>query len=560
MARLALSTTGINVNKDSREQPEQPERPVRKPGGLLRSTAVVASMTLLSRVLGLARDVIFARFFGAGPLMDAFFVAFKIPNIFRRFFAEGAFSQSFVPVFAEYDENRSPAEVKELADRVAGTLGLILFIFTAVGVLAAPVLISIAGMGWLLNPDAGSAEKFELAVVMLRFTFPYLLFISLTALAGAILNTYHRFAAAAFAPVLLNVVLISFAAFVAPNFPQPGIVLAVGVFVAGAVQLVFMLPSLAKIKMLPRPKWGWQDSGVQRIIKLMVPAIFGSSVAQINILFDTLLASFLVTGSISWLYYSDRLMEFPLGVFGIALATVILPNLSREYAADSTQGFSAMLEWALRLVVLIALPAAVGLFMLAGPALITIFYGGRFNVDDVTMATLSLMAYSFGLLGFILVKVLVPGYFSRQDTKTPVRIGIIALLVNMVLNVLIVVPWLKSGAVGPHAGLAVATSISSFLNAGLLYRGLRKDGVLILSDGWGRFLLRTLVATVVMAMLLNYFVPEQVYWFEADFWQALGWLTIAIIGSGVAYIGTLFATGMRPSELAMKPPARSHSS
>ena len=560
MARLAQSTTGINVNEDSREQPEQPEQPVRKPGGLLRSTAVVASMTLLSRVLGLARDVIFARFFGAGLLMDAFLVAFKIPNIFRRFFAEGAFSQSFVPVFAEYDENRPQAEVKELADRVAGTLGLILFVFTAIGVLAAPVLISVAGMGWLLNPDADSAEKFDLAVVMLRFTFPYLLFISLTALAGAILNTYHRFAAPAFAPVLLNVVLIGFAALVAPNFSQPGIVLAAGVFVAGAVQLLFMLPWLAQVKMLPRPKWGWHDSGVQRVIKLMLPAIFGSSVAQINILFDTLLASFLVTGSISWLYYSDRLMEFPLGVFGIALATVILPNLSREYAADSTQGFSAMLEWALRLVVLIALPAAVGLFMLAGPALTTIFYGGRFDVDDVTMATLSLMAYSFGLLGFILVKVLVPGYFSRQDTKTPVKIGIIALLANMVLNVLIVVPWLKSGAVGPHAGLAVATSISSFLNAGLLYRGLRKDGVIILSAGWGRFLLRTLVATVVMAMLLNYFVPEQVHWFEADFWQALGWLTIAIIGSGVAYIGTLFATGMRPSELVMKPPARSHSS
>jgi putative peptidoglycan lipid II flippase len=542
------------------DNPEQAEQSARKPGGLLRSTAVVASMTMLSRVLGLARDVIFARFFGAGLLMDAFFVAFKIPNIFRRFFAEGAFSQSFVPVFTEYDETRSRAEVKELADRVAGTLGLILFVFTAIGVLAAPVLISVAGMGWLLNPDADSAEKFDLAVVMLRFTFPYLLFISLTALAGAILNTYHRFAAAAFAPVLLNVVLIGFAALVAPNYSQPGIVLAAGVFVAGIVQLLFMLPSLAQIKMLPRPKWGWHDSGVQRIIKLMLPAIFGSSVAQINILFDTLLASFLVTGSISWLYYSDRLMEFPLGVFGIALATVILPNLSREYAADSTQGFSAMLEWALRLVVLIALPAAVGLFMLAGPALTTIFYGGRFDVDDVTMATLSLMAYSFGLLGFILVKVLVPGYFSRQDTKTPVKIGIIALLVNMVLNVLIVVPWLQSGAAGPHAGLAVATSISSFLNAGLLFRGLRKDGVIMLSSGWGRFLLRVVVATVVMAMLLNYFVPEQVRWFEADFWQALGWLTGAIIGGGVAYIGTLFATGMRPSELVMKPPARSHSS
>ena len=545
------------MNEDS---PQQDKKAVRQSPGLLRSTAVVGSMTLLSRVLGLLRDVIFARFFGAGLLMDAFFVAFKIPNIFRRFFAEGAFSQSFVPVFAEYDETRTQAEVKELADRVAGTLGLILLVFTVIGVVAAPVLISVAGMGWLLNPDADSAEKFDLAVVMLRFTFPYLLFISLTALAGAILNTYHRFAAAAFAPVLLNVVLIGFAAFVAPNFAQPGVVLAAGVFVAGAVQLLFMLPLLARIRMLPRPKWGWRDSGVQRIIKLMLPAIFGSSVAQINILFDTLLASFLVTGSISWLYYSDRLMEFPLGVFGIALATVILPNLSREYATDSTEGFAAMLDWALRLVVLIALPAAVGLFLLAGPALTTIFYGGRFDVGDVNMATLSLMAYSFGLLGFILVKVLVPGYFSRQDTKTPVKIGIIALLVNMVLNVLIVVPWLQSGAAGPHAGLAVATSISSFLNAGLLYRGLLKEGVIRHGSGWGAFLLRVLVATAVMAMLLSYFVPEQARWFEADFLQTLLWLTIAIIGGGLAYIVTLLATGMRPSQLVMKPSVHSRTS
>ena len=545
------------MNEDS---PQQDKKAVRQSPGLLRSTAVVGSMTLLSRVLGLLRDVIFARFFGAGLLMDAFFVAFKIPNIFRRFFAEGAFSQSFVPVFAEYDETRTQAEVKELADRVAGTLGLILLVFTVIGVVAAPVLISVAGMGWLLNPDADSAEKFDLAVVMLRFTFPYLLFISLTALAGAILNTYHRFAAAAFAPVLLNVVLISFAAFVAPNFSQPGVVLAAGVFVAGAVQLLFMLPLLARIRMLPRPKWGWQDSGVQRIIKLMLPAIFGSSVAQINILFDTLLASFLVTGSISWLYYSDRLMEFPLGVFGIALATVILPNLSREYATDSTEGFAAMLDWALRLVVLIALPAAVGLFLLAGPALTTIFYGGRFDVGDVNMATLSLMAYSFGLLGFILVKVLVPGYFSRQDTKTPVKIGIIALLVNMVLNVLIVVPWLQSGAAGPHAGLAVATSISSFLNAGLLYRGLLKEGVIRHGSGWGAFLLRVLLATAIMAMLISYFVPEQARWFEADFLQTLLWLTIAIIGGGLAYIVTLLATGMRPSQLVMKPSVHSRTS
>jgi len=264
----------------------------------------------------------------------------------------------------------------------------------------------------------------------------------------------------------------------------------------------------------------------------------------------------MVTGSISWLYYSDRLMEFPLGIFGIALATVILPNLSREYAAKSIHGFAAMLEWGLRLVVVIALPAAVGLFLLAGPALTTIFYGGRFNVEDVNMATLSLMAYSFGLLGFILVKVLVPGYFSRQDTKTPVKIGVIALLVNMVLNVLIVVPWLRSGAEGAHAGLALATSISSFLNAGLLYRGLRKEGVILHEAGWGAFLLRVFAATAVMALLLKYFVPEQARWFAADFWLALGWLSMAIIGGGAAYLATLVATGMRPSQLVMKPSVR----
>jgi putative peptidoglycan lipid II flippase len=460
-----------------------------------------------------------------------------------------------VPVIAEYDEQRSREEVRALADRVAGTLGLILFIFTVIGVLGAPVLISIAGMGWVLNPDADSAAKFALATDMLRFTFPYLMFVSLTALAGAILNTYQRFAAAAFVPVLLNVTLITFAAFVSPYFAEPGIALAVGVFVAGIVQLLFMLPSLARVRMLPRPKWGWQDEGVQRIVKLMLPAIFGSSVAQINILFDTLLASFLVTGSISWLYYSDRLMEFPLGVFGIALATVILPNLSREHATQSAAGFAGMLDWAIRLVFLIAAPAAVGLFMLAGPALTTIFYGGRFDLDDVAMARLSLMANSFGLLGFTLVKVLVPGYFARQDTKTPVRIGIIALLVNMVMNVLIVVPWYRSGLAGPHAGLAVATALSAFLNAGLLYRGLRREGVLVHAAGWGRFVLRVAVACGVMAILLHQFVPPDNAWIEAGFWTNIYWLCAAVAGGMLAYLGVLFATGLRPAELRMKPPA-----
>jgi putative peptidoglycan lipid II flippase len=354
--------------------------------------------------------------------------------------------------------------------------------------------------------------------------------------------------------VLLNVVLITFAAFIAPNYERPGVVLAMGVFVAGFVQLACMVPSLMSVKMMVRPRWGWRDSGVQRVIKLMVPAIFGSSVAQINILFDTLLASFLVTGSISWLYYSDRLMEFPLGVFGIALATVILPNLSREFAAQTMQGFSAMLDWALRLVLLIAAPAAVGLFILAGPALTTIFYGGQFTADDVSMASVSLMAYSFGLLGFMLVKVLAPGYFARQDTKTPVKVGIIALVVNMVLNVAIVVPWYQSGAPGPHAGLALATSLSAFLNAGLLYRGLRKDGVLIHGSGWGQFIVRVALACAVMAMLLIQFVPQQAAWLEAEFWQTCVWLATAVAGGTVAYLATLFATGVRPAELRLRPP------
>jgi len=283
----------------------------------------------------------------------------------------------------------------------------------------------------------------------------------------------------------------------------------------------------------------------------MAPAVFVSSVAQINILFDTLIASFLVTGSISWLYYSDRLMEFPLGVFGVAMATVILPNLSRQYAARSPEEFAATLDWALRLVVLIAFPAAVALYLLAGPLLTTIFYGGRFGLDDVQMATLSLMAYSFGLLGFTLVKVLAPGFFARQDTKTPVRIGIIALVSNMLLNVVIVVPWVRGGWPGPHAGLAVATSLSAFLNAGLLWRGLYREKVWVPRPGWYRFLAQVAVAGSVMGVLLNQFVYPTAVWLEADIWARCSWLALTVLGGGAAYFATLFAVGLRPSSFRM---------
>ena len=530
----------------------QPSGPPAPGPRLLRSTVAVGGMTILSRILGLVRDIVFARFFGASLVMDAFFVAFKIPNIFRRFFAEGAFSAAFVPVFAEYDERRDRAEVQELINRVAGTLGLVLFVFTAIGVIAAPALIAVFGMGWLWSPAPEEADKYALAVDMLRFTFPYLFFISLTALAGGILNTYHRFAAPAFVPALLNIVLIIFAVWIAPYSDRPGIVLAIGVFTAGLVQLLFMLPFLAAVRLMPVPRWGWRDPGVRRIVRLTLPVIFGSSVAQISILFDTLIASFLVTGSISWLYFSDRLMEFPLGVFGIALATVILPNLSRQHAAQSTEAFAATLDWAVRLAILIAAPAAVGLFVLAGPALGTIFYGGLFDANDVNMARLSLMAYAAGLLGFTLVKVMAPGYFARQETRQPVRIGVIALAVNMVLNIALVVPWVRSGTAGPHTGLALATSISAFVNAGLLYRGLYKAGILRPTPGWSRLLLNVAVACALMGALIIYFLPPLDLWLQSPVLTRCLWLTAAVVGGATVYVAALFAVGVRPADFRIK--------
>jgi len=537
---------------------QRPVQPDRGPSGgkLLRSTGTVGAWTLLSRILGLVRDVVYARLFGASFVMDAFFVAFRIPNIFRRFFAEGSFSQAFVPVFAEYEQTREHEEVRELVRRTAGTLGVILSAIAAVGALAAPVFIAIFAPGFaaegLATGAAGGADRYALAVDMLRWTFPYLLFVSMAALAGGILNSYQRFVAAAFSPVVLNVVLIVFAVWVAPMYDRPGMALAAGVFAAGIVQLLFMLPSLARIRLLPLPAWGWKHSGVRKILKLMVPGLFGSSVAQISILLDTLIASFLVTGSISWLYYSDRIMEFPLGVFGIALATVLLPNLSRQHAARAAGDFGRTLDWALRLVILIVTPATLGLMLLAGPMLATLFYGGAFTARDVDQSTYSLVAYAAGLTGFTIVKVLAPGYFARQDTVTPVRVGLIALGSTMAINLVLVVPWALSGGEAPHAGLAASTSLGSFINSALLYRGLRRSGVLQLEAGWGLFLVRVAVAAGVMSVLLLAFSPPTVAWLEADFWARCLWLTVAVCGGAAAYVAALLAVGIRPRDLRMR--------
>ena len=520
------------------------------PARLLKSTSVVGSMTLLSRISGLARDIAYAHWFGAGVLMDAFLVAFKIPNLLRRFFAEGAFSQAFVPVIAEYRATRSFAEVRELIDRASGTLGLVLFGITAIGVIAAPLLILLFAPGWV-SSDSG---KYGLAADMLRFTFPYLFFISLTALAGGILNTYGRFAVPAFTTVLLNVTMIVFAGWVAPRLDRPGMGLAVGVFVAGVVQLLFQLPFLARAGLLPRPKWGPVHEGVRRILKLMVPVLFGSSVAQINIMLDTLIASFLVTGSISWLYYADRLVEFPLGVFGIALATVILPSLSEHHARASKESFSATLDWALRCVLLISLPAAVGLIVLAKPILITIFFGGVLTATDVDMAAASLRAFAPGLVGFILVKVLSPGYFARQDTSTPVRIGIRALVLAMAFNVIFVVTLVKTRWAPAHAGLAAATSLSALMNSSWLLSGLVRTGVYRSSGGWRPLFARVTAACVVMAAFaywLRYMFGD---WYEMSTWTQIAALSLAVASCGSVYVAVCFGLGLRIAHFRHRAP------
>ncbi len=504
---------------------------------LVKSTVTVSGMTLLSRILGFIRDMVVARIFGAGLGTDAFFVAFKIPNFMRRLFAEGAFSQSFVPVLSEYKTQREHDEIKRLADDVAGTFGAVLLLITIIGVLAAPLLIAVFAPGFIDEPG-----KYDLATEMLRFTFPYIFFISLTAFAGGILNTYGRFGVPAFTPVLLNLVLISCALWLAPQMDEPIMALAWGVFFAGLAQLLFQFPFLAKLKLLPRPRFNRNSEGVQKIKTLMIPAIFGSSVAQINLLLDTLIASFLVTGSVTWLYFSDRLVEFPLGVFGIALATVILPNLSRHHAAASTEAFSRTLDWALRWVLIVGTPAMVGLFLLAGPMLTTLFQYGAFSPHDVEMATHSLMAYSIGLMGFILVKVLSPGFFARQDTKTPVKIGIIAMVANMVMNLILVFPL-------AHAGLALATSLSAFLNAFLLFRVLRREGVYNPEAGWLKLGLQVLLANLAMAALLWWGTGDIQAWFAWSGWQRAMQLLLWIAAGAVLYFVVLLLTGVKFRQL-----------
>jgi len=479
--------------------------------------------------------------FGAGAIADAFLVAFKIPNFLRRLFAEGSFSQAFVPVITEYKVKRPNDDVRELVEGVSGTLGVVLFVVTAIGVLAAPLIILCFAPGWVDDKQG----RFDLAVDMLRWTFPYLFFISLTALFSGVLNTYGKFALPAFTQVIMNVVMIVFAIWLAPHTDSPGVTLAIGVFVSGLLQVGFQLPAVIKLGLFRMPRWRPAAEGVRRIGKLMLPGILGSSMAQVSLLLDTLIASFLIGGSVSWLYYADRLMEFPLGVFSIALATVILPGLSRHHATQSAEHFTSTLDWALRLVILLVSPAAVAMLVFAGPMTATIFGKGKSGVEDVVMVTYALMAYSWGLLGFSLVKVLAPGYFARQDTRTPVRIALIALSVNMVLNVAVVLPAHYLGFPYPHILLATSTCVSAAVNTLLLWRGLVKTGVYKPGAGWGALLTRILFANAVMAALLIWMAGDIHDWLAQPLLTRALHLAGCIVAAAVLYFAALFVSGVR---------------
>ena len=522
--------------------PDQP-----KGARLLRSGSIVGAMTLLSRLLGFVRDQVFAILLGAGPMTDAFFVAFKIPNFLRRLFAEGAFAQSFVPVFTEYKEKYEQRQLRELAVRVSGTLGLILLLLSILGSLCAPWLVSLFAPGF-----EASDPRRQLTTDMLRITFPYLFFISMVAYAGGVLNSFHRFAVPAFTPVLLNISLITAALWGTRFFPQPVVALAWGVFAAGALQLLFQLPTLHRLGLLVLPRWGWQHDGVKKIRRLMLPAIFGSSVAQINLLLDTIIASFLVAGSVSWLYYADRLVEFPLGVFGIAIATVILPRLSAIHAQENQHGFQHTMDWAVRLGFLIALPCCTGLFLLSTPMLATLFGYGAFSTNDVTMSSWSLKAYAIALPGFILIKILAPGFFARQNTKTPVRIGIIAMVCNMGYNVVLVGTMVLLALPAPHTGLALATALSANQQAFMLFRQLKRESAYSLSATNKRIIAGSAFSSGLMAIAIYLITPEADFWFNSSASLRATRLVAIIAIAMLIYCAALLVAKIHPRDLVPK--------
>jgi putative peptidoglycan lipid II flippase len=507
---------------------------------LLRTLATVSSLTMVSRVLGYVRDFFIARVFGAGPATDAFFVAFKLPNLLRRLFAEGAFSQAFVPLLAAHKQ-QDEREAKRLIDAVATVLFLVLVATAALGVAAAPILVYVTAPGFSLDPE----KPFALTVSLLRVTFPYIAFISLVSLSAGILNTWNRFGVPAITPALLNVAFIVATVFFAEYFDPPVLALAWAVFAGGVLQLAFQVPFLVKLGLLPRWRIDWSHPGLRRVLTLMLPAAFGVSVSQISLVLNQIFASFLITGSISWLYYADRLMELPAGVLGVAVGTILLPSLSKYHASANAAEYSRLLDWGLRITVLLALPSAVALAVLALPLITMLFQYGRFGIEDALMTQRALIAYSVGLVGMILVKILAPGFYARQNVVTPVKIGVLTLVSTQLMNLAFVGPL-------RHAGLALAIGLGACLNAFLLYRILRMEGIYVPQPGWPAFVFKVVVSVAVMAMVL-FLVMGPAGWWLAASWQLKVPAVLGLVLVGAAVYGVCLGLfGLRPRQFSRR--------
>lgn len=509
---------------------------------LLKSLATISSLTLVSRILAFVRDVLIARIFGAGMATDAFFVAFKLPNLLRRLFAEGAFSQAFVPIFGEYKHRRGHEETQLLVDHVTTMLAIILFAITLVGIIAAPVLVYISAPGFIKD-----MAKFDLTVQLLRITTPYIFFISLVAVAAGILNTYNKFWVPAFAPILLNLCFIGAALWLAPYFDPPILALAWAVFIAGVIQLAFQIPFLKRIGMLPRIRFSLKDAGMRRVIRQMGPAVFGVSIAQISLIINTIFASFLVVGSVSWLYYADRLMEFPSGVLGVALGSILLPSLSKCHADNNTVEYSRLMDWGLRLTIMLTLPAALALGMIAVPLLSTFFQRGAFDAHDVLMTSYALIGYSVGLIGMILVKILAPGFYARQDIRTPVKIGVVTLVATQAMNALFVF-----GMDLKHAGLALSIGLAACLNSAILFYFLRKRGIYQPEAGWAKFLVKVCLAVAALALTLWFGMGSEQSWLTGSGWARVLRLSELVAGGVVVYFAVLLALGFRPRDFSKR--------
>lgn len=502
---------------------------------LLKALATVSSMTLLSRILGLARELLAAYFFGASAMWDAFLVAFRLPNLLRRLFAEGAFSQAFVPVLAEYRSRRGEADTKHLVDCVATGLFFAVALVSALGMIATPLIIWITAPGFAADP-----QKFGLTVLLTRIMFPYILFTALMALAAGILNTWSKFALPAFSPVMLNVAMIFGMVGLTKRFDPPVAALAWAVILGGILQLGILVPPLARIGMLPRFAIPWRDEGVRRVLKLMAPAVIGVSVSQISLVINTIFASFLQTGSVSWLSYADRLMEFPAALLGAALGTILLPSLAKTHATARHEEFSALLDWGLRITLMLTLPSALALAIIAVPLLATLFQHGAFTAVDVLRTREALVAYSVGLTGLIVVKILAPGFYARQDIKTPVKIALVTLTATQLMNLLFILGPLKLA----HAGLALSIGLASCLNATLLYRGLRRRGAYVPAPGWGGFLAKLALALVVMGTVLWFGMGSESSWLHASSMRVVK-LAVLIAGASASYVGVLLLCGFR---------------